>query len=270
MASLEWYPVNPLLNEKGEFYSLSFLKEAKDLKPIQLENEDNPFSQFEVFQSTLGTQTAANLGVVIGDVQGSYRSFILSYEAMMYTDKVVSKPIGGKIYGTRWGAGLRVLLKVSDTQANTKFNFGAIAAASELGLAKVEYRINGIGISKPDILKILPDPGEFNFETYNQIIEAASKVKNYMAKNSEELVAQPFQIFISNEFERDLFKDSRSVIYAAQNILSRNSLNEALGNINGKYSAEIVTAFYQKIGIVNENERPSREERREVQAYMEV
>ncbi|WP_422083494.1 hypothetical protein [Ulvibacterium sp.] len=270
MANLNWFPINPLLKDNGTFYALSFEENAEKLKPVALSKDDNPFAQFNVIQNTINIETAAELGVGIGSISGSYKSFILSYEAMLYTEKIVTTPVGGKIYGTRWGAGLRVVLKVSDIQSNASFNFGAIAASAELGLAKVEYEINGIGISSPNILKVLPGPGEFNFENYSKIIEAAEKVKKYMADNSDKLTPEPFQVFMSDEINKDVFKDSRSVIYAARNIMSRNTLGDALGNARGKFNPEIITGFYAKMGIFDYNARPSREDRREASDFLDA
>ena len=85
MANLQWLPINPLLKEDGSFYSLSLEDNASELKPMALDADDNPFSQFDVKQSTLNLQTAARLGVSIGSASGSFKSFILSYEAMLYT-----------------------------------------------------------------------------------------------------------------------------------------------------------------------------------------
>lgn len=270
MASLQWLPINPLLKEDGSFYSLSLEENASELKPLELESDENPFSQFKVMQSTLNVKTAAKLGVSIGSVSGSFKSFVLSYEAMLYTDKVSSTPIGGKIYGTRWGAGLRVLLKVSEYNSKGSFNFGAIAAAAELGLAKVEYEINGIGISKPSILKVLPGPAEFNFDSYNKILDAADKVRRYMADNHEELSPEPFQVFMSDEVNQDLFKETQSVVYAARNVMSRNSLNEAISNAGARFNVDIISSFYLKMGITDENRRPSRDDKREASDFLDV
>lgn len=270
MANLNWFPINPLRKEDGSFYSFSLMENLTELKPIPLNSNDNPFAQFKVMQSSLNIQTAANLGVAIGSVSGSFKSFCLSYEAMLFTEKIATTPIGGKIYGTRWGAGLRVVLKVSDIQSKANFNFGAIAAAAELGLAKVEYEISGIGISSPSILKVLPGPGEFNFENYSKIIEAAEKVKKYMADNPSKLSPEPFQVFMSDEVNKDAFKDSQSVIYAARNVMSRNTLAEALANAKGKFSPEIIGGFYAKVGILDDNTRPTRDDKREAQSFLDV
>ncbi|ESU28680.1 hypothetical protein FLJC2902T_12710 [Flavobacterium limnosediminis JC2902] len=270
MANLEWFPINPLLKENGAFYSLSFEKEADLLKPVALTDADSPFSQAEVFQRSLNLQTAADLGVVVGNANANFKSFCFSYEAMMFTDKIVSNPIGGKIYGTRWGAGLRVILNVTDLKTSADFKFGALAASAELGLAKVEYRINTIGFNNPAIFKLLPGPGEFNFDTYTKILDAADKVKKYMSENPDKLTPQPFQVYMSTEVNNDAYVTSRSVIFAARCVSNRDTLAEAFSKSNGKYNADLIRGFYAKIGIVDENSKPSREDRREADDYLEA
>ena len=269
MANLEWFPINPLLDEKGAFYSLANEKEAKDaLKPVALTAGDNPFSQSEVIQRSISTNMAAELGILTSNTSGSYNSFCFSYEAMLFTDKIVSTPIAGKIYGTRWGAGLRVVLNVSDLKGEAQLKFGAIAASAELGLAKVEYRINTIGFNDPAILKLFPDPGEFNFATYSKIIEASASVKKYMAENIDKLQAQPFQVYMSSEYKNNDFDKARAVIYAANQLKNRNSLFKAITSAQGKYDVGLIRGFYQMMGILDERYEPSRNDKRKAEQFL--
>lgn len=269
MANLEWFPVNPLLDEKGAFYSLADEKKAKEqFKPVELTKEDNPFSQSEVIQRSISTHLAAELGILTSNTTSDYNSFCFSYEAMLFTDKIVSTPLAGKIYGTRWGTGLRVVLNVSDLKGDTQLKFGAIAASAELGLAKVEYRINTIGFNDPGILKILPEPGEFNFSTYNKIIEASAAVKKYMAENLSKLTAQPFQVYMSSEYKNNDFDKARSIIYAANNLKNRNSLFKTISNAQGKYDEGLIRGFYQMMGITDERYEPSRDDKRKADQFL--
>lgn len=48
MANLNWFPINPLRKKDGSFYSLSLMDNAEELKPIPLEEDENPFAQFKV------------------------------------------------------------------------------------------------------------------------------------------------------------------------------------------------------------------------------
>ena len=109
-----------------------------------------------------------------------------------------------------------------------------------------------------------------NFENYNKIIQAAEKVKKFMSDNSDKLKAEPFQVFMSDEVNKDVFKDSQSVLYAARNVMSRNSLAEALANASGRFSPEIITGFYAKMGILEDNTKPTRDDKREAQSFLDV
>lgn len=270
MANLTWYPISPTLTDKGNFSVFSFEENATELKPVELDPGSDPFTQFRVLQSSFNVQTAANLGFGVGSINGNFNSFVLSYEAMVFTEKIVNVPIGGKIYGTRWGAGLRIILKITEIKSELNFNFGAIAASSELGLAKVEYEINGIGISKPDILAVLPGPGDFNFTNYQKILDAVDKVRAYMAEHSSELQPRPFQVFLNDDQQKDIFIDSRAILFAMRNIVSRNTLAEAIQNAQSRFNSSTIKAVYAKHRILNENETPTREHKRQAEDFLDV
>lgn len=268
MANLAWYPISPNLTDKGAFSAFAYDENGKEIKPIPLDPGADPFSQFKVLQNSFNVQVASNLGVGVGSISGNYNSFVLSYEAMVFTEKIVETPIGDKIYGTRWGAGLRVILKVSEIKSNVNFNFGAIAASSELGLARVEYEINGIGINKPDILAVLPGPGDFNFSNYKKILDAVDTVKNYMSQKPNELVPKPFQVFITDENNKDIFTDSRAIIYGMRNVVSRNTLKTAILNSKNKFNTSTIKAVYSKFQILDENFEPTREQKRQAEDFL--
>lgn len=268
MANLLWYPINPTLTDRGAFSALAYDENGKDLKPIPLDPGTDPFSQFRVLQSSFNIQVAANLGIGVGSVGGNYNAFILSYEAMVFTEKIVEAPIGGKIYGTRWGAGLRVILKVSEIKSNVNFNFGAIAASTELGLAKVEYEINGIGINKPDILAVLPGPGDFNFTNYKKILDAVDAVKTYMSQHTTDLQPKPFQVFVTDDSNKDIFADTRGILYAMRNIVSRNSLKTAISNSQNKYSISTIKSAYAKFQIFDEGQEPTRDQKKMAEDFL--
>ncbi len=268
MANLSWFPISPTLTDAGAFSAFSYDTNARDLKPIPLDAGADPFSQFRVLQSSFNIQVAADLGVGVGTIGGNYNAFVLSYEAMAFTEKISEVPIGGKIYGTRWGAGLRVVLKVSEIKSNVNFNFGAIAASTELGMARVEYEINGIGINKPDILAILPGPGDFNFANYKKILDAVDTIKEYMANSPTELQPRPFQVFISDDSTRDIFTDSRAIIYAMRNIVSRNKMATAIQNSQNRYNISTIKAVYARFQILDEQAEPTREQKKQAEDFL--
>jgi hypothetical protein len=270
MANLVWLPINPTLTEAGAFSAFAGDENEQELAPIPLAPSDDPFSLFSVMQNSCNIQIAANMGVSVGSISGNYNSFVLFYEAMVYTEKTSTTPIGGKIYGTRWGAGLRVILKITELKSNLNFNFGSIAASSELGLANVEFQITGIGINSPQILAELPGPGDFKFATYNQILSSVEKIKNYMAENTSSLQARPFQVFISDDKMTDVFIDSRAILFATRQIASRNSLNSAITNAKNKYNIATIKATYAKFSILDDRIEPTREQKRAAEEFLSV
>ncbi|SFN58014.1 hypothetical protein SAMN05421594_3368 [Chryseobacterium oleae] len=268
MSNLSWYPISPTLTDKGNFSAFAYEDNAKSLKPIPLDEGTDPFSQFRVIQNSLSVQTAANLGIGVSSISGNYSAFVLSYEAMVFTEKIIETPIGGKIYGTRWGAGLRVVLKISEIKSNANFNFGAIAASAELGLAKVEYEINGIGISKPDILSVLPGPGDFNFSNYKKILDAVDVVKKFMAEHASELQPKPFQVFISDDSHKDVFTDSKAILFSMRSIASRDTMKTAITNAKNRFNISTIKAAYAKFLILDENTEPTREQKRMAEEFL--
>ena len=91
-----------------------------------------------------------------------------------------------------------------------------------------------------------------------------------MADNSDKLKPEPFQVFMSDEINRDIFRDSKSVVFAARNIMSRNTLGEAINNAGGRFNPEIISGFYAKMGILEDDTKPSREDRKEASDFLDV
>jgi hypothetical protein len=271
MENLSWLPVDPSLDENGAFAFISgkeLGKEGVEVKPVEIDLQNYPIGLFKVLQRSYSTKVAANMNIGSGNFSGNYNSFVFLYEAMVYSERIVETPIGDLVYGTRWGAGLRISLTVQDISSNGKVNFGALAANSELGKLNVEYEINGIGINKPEILDVLPGPDKFDTKSYNEILNAVDVVKKYMADNKDDLEPQPFQIFVADERNQstNIFDESKSVYFAIQNIRKRNSLKTALENNSG-FLKSIIRSTYRKFDIIDENLKPSREMKRKARLF---
>lgn len=256
MANYEWYPIDIQLTEKGGFMAFASEKNADDIKPVELDPGRNKFEMANVFQKTFDMQVGLNLGIGFGSFDSSFNATLLTYEAMLYSEKIVQVPIGGKIYGTRWGAGLRVSLKITDLQLKGDFDFAAIAAKSELKLVNCEYDITAIGIPDPSILKLLPGPGSFNISNYKKIMDACESVKNYMA-DTQNLIAKPFQVFISDDINRDYLKDSKSVHFAVKMISDEKTLREAIQISKNRFNNSIIKGVYTKFNILDEKMKPN-------------
>jgi len=63
-----------------------------------------------------------------------------------FTDKYLDDNSDKPVLMTRWGAGMRVALKVTKVEGSLSANFGAVAAATELNRAQASYEILGLGL----------------------------------------------------------------------------------------------------------------------------
>lgn len=268
MPNLSWFPINPTLTETGSFSAFSYEENGTELKPVSLGDGDTQFTSTDVFQNSYSKEAASNLGIGGNSLEGDYNSRIFSYELMTFSEKTTQSPIGGKIYGTRWGAGVRLFISISELKSSVSFKFGAIAASAELGLLKAEYRINIIGIKNPAIIKLLPTVGDFDFQTYKKIQDGVDAIKIFMADNPTSLLSVPFQVFISDEINKDIFLDSRAIIFAMRNIVQGNSLDVTIKNANNKYNISAIKSSYAKVKIFDGITTPTKEQKRIAESFL--
>jgi len=259
MPASEFVPIDPTLDDQGAFLALSFMPHPARMKPVPLGQGESAFSGFRVMQNSLGASLAARLGVASifsGSLEADSVAFL--YEAMLYTEKFASREVGQEIIGTRWGAGLRLALRVSGLKTAASLGLGIVAANVQIGLARATYELIGIGLSQPGILSALPDPGDFDFNSYHKVLEATKAVKEYMANNLGQLVAKPFAVSLSKPFEQQNLENSQSVVFAMLRLFRKKTLKEALAEISGRaISPDVVKETYGSFGnICDETIRP--------------
>jgi len=141
------YPVQPTVLKSGALASLTqFLDEAQ-ARPIELEAGDQPFKSFRVSSEQISISVAAKLDVsAVFKGSFSYSDLGLIFDAVAFTDKYLDDNSDKPVIMTRWGAGMRVALKVTKVEGSLSANFGAVAAATELNRAQASYEILGLGL----------------------------------------------------------------------------------------------------------------------------
>ena len=268
---MEFYSINPTLTAEGSFLALANKEQAEELKPVALDAGENPFTGFKVFQRSLNSSVASTLGFSgLFSASADMNSRAVIYEAFLFTDKYAQQPLGGLIFATRWGAGLRLVLKVTDIKGAGSLGIGAVAAKVELGQAAAQFEIEGIGISDPKILGALPGPGDFDYTNYQKILSATDKVKSFMAKNQEDLTPRPFQVGLVQPPERDLIERSRSVVYAVRRIAKRVTMSEALDTaIGSEFDANTIRSVYEYFDV-EANSKPSYDERDKARDWLDA
>ena len=84
--------IDPTLVD-GAFLALSFTERAAEMKPIPLDEGENPFANFVVYQDSMSVSVAASLGLgSIFSASGSMDAVALVYEAMLFTDSMPTSP----------------------------------------------------------------------------------------------------------------------------------------------------------------------------------
>jgi hypothetical protein len=255
-----WLPINPTLTDKGAWVSLAKLVGEDKAQPIKLAPGDDPLtSNFSVMVDQLSIAVAAKLAVgpIFGGSMGyDDRAFYL--DASAFTEKYSEIP-GSYVYATRWGIGLRVLLRVCNVKADMSLSFGMVAAAAQLGYAKAFYQIDGIGIGLDGLRIVLGEIhsfGDFTAETYYKINDSIiPKVAEYIKSNSASLKPKPFQVQVIQPIDIDPIVVAKSIMSAMKFIHEGNSLNEALS----RYNADEIRMVYAKlVPNLGPNDKPPR------------
>ena len=262
---LKWYPIDPTLTERGAFFALADRDNADELRPVALDGDATEFQVIEAFQDYMGMKQALELGVgPFGNLSSDVSSVVLTYEVMAYTEKMTAEPLGGEIYGTRWGAGVRLAVAVGEVGGAADLNIGMVAAKTELALTSSRFRLNVFGVKDIELLKLVPGPGPFDIESYAQILEATTAIKDYMADtaNRAKLESVPISVRMQAEQPSTLMDESQAVVFAMRRISKGKSFAQAEEeSLSAGYDARIVRATYQlHLESFEEDARPTRDQ----------
>ncbi len=243
-----WIPIDVNLDDDGAFAALSHLPRAAELKPKPLAPDQEPFGTWWANGSTLSVSVASRLGLSgIVDRSSSFNSTTITYDVALYSEALDSQGNGDIIYGTRWGAGLRARITVRDYQSKTTMSLSSVAAAASLGLVDASYQIEGIGISDPSLLKLLPDPGRFDEKSHGQLMDAVKQVETSILATKQGLTAMPFMIYVANAaFVQEPVDRARSFLFGARALAEKNPLRGALARADQSVDAVAVRTVYQK------------------------
>jgi hypothetical protein len=216
-----------------------------------------------VVSDTLSISVAATIGlgtIFKGSISAGDRAFF--FDAMTFTDKYEEREVNRLIAATRWGIGLRVLLRVTDVKIDTSLNFGLVGAAVALGRASARYEIEGIGIGTEGMLIVLEEVsglGDFTFETYLKLNGSVIKrLANYIKDHKSELEPQPIAVALNKPIDPIL--TARSVYYAMASIGDRLALRDAIARADPSVDRDTLRNTYVQIATVRDDaEQPSRD-----------
>lgn len=214
------YPVNPSVLQDGTLLSLRRFLDREKSVPVALEEGDDPFTSFKISQSQVSLKAAANLDVsTVFKGNFEFSDIGLVFDAIAYTDKYLSEDSDDMpVIMTRWGAGLRVAIKVTDIKSNIDASFASIAASSQLNNAKASYEIIGMGLgigALTEVLDDLPPLGDFGLDAYAKLTTGVyGALKKYLERNQAELTPVPVAVGLHGAISTDPLEDARDIYLA--------------------------------------------------------
>jgi len=272
---MEFLPISFQLTKNGEFAALLPRLGENSSRAVPLKDKNRAFSNFKVVSDALSIELAGKLGVgsiFTGAISSRDRGFF--FDAMTFTDEYSEQSMGGTgVIATRWGVGIRVVLRVTERIVNASLNFGLVGAAVELQQASARYEIIGIGIGIEGlqiVLEELPALGDFRYETYQKLnSNIVKKLADHIKNNQATLVPQPVAVIINPPLNP--LENSRAIYFAMRAIAGRQKLGEALSKANPTLDRDVIRSVYTQIaGIDDVGVQPSKEAEKDAETWLKI
>jgi hypothetical protein len=272
---MDFLPVNPLLTKHGAIAALVADLGEDSAKPVPLQDKNKALTNFTIVSDALSVALAGKLGVgsiFSGATSAKDRGFF--FDAMTFTDEYAEQNVGDAgVIATRWGVGIRVVLRVTEITANAALNFGLVGAAVELQQARARYEVTGIGIGVDGliiVLEELPAIGDFRYETYQKLNSTVvKKLAQYLKTNKATLVPQPVGVAVKPPLAP--LGNSRSVYFAMHALADRRTLGDALSRATPTLDRDTIRTVYAEVaGIDDLRVQPSNDAERTAESWLAV
>lgn len=267
MSEPDWLPIRPYLSDPSvdgkppHFLAVDHLDDAEEYVPVFPEGSSAPPApedcrSFWDHGEAIDVQVGASLGIgSVLDLSTTIRTGLVEHTVMYYSQVGSGR---GPVYGTRWGAGFRLVLHFTKFDTSTEVNAGVVAAAAEVGVTSAHFEIEGYGFFFPELLQHFPLPGRFDHDAWTRFRAAVQVFRERYAENAnrEEFDPQPLWVKMSRPSTPDALLESRAVLWAAQQIVADNELARAIAAApTHGYDPALVRVAYRTIaGIVDPNE----------------
>jgi|GEM_PF-838224 len=233
--ALDWYPVRPDLYSsgpsKGAFIALSNFPNGGALKPLPLANGQKHFNHWDDRHQSHSLRVALELATGgVFDTAASGETKSLTYNFVWHELRTIEKdPVGGLIWGTRWGAGIRVHLRTKTLATNAKLTLGAVAAQVELGEADSRFEVETFGITDQSFIAELPGPGRLDQAAADTLTKLGDKLHDYTVKQRKaKLVPRPYELLAPPDFFQIPVYNALSFVFAAAQMKKGVSYDQAL------------------------------------------
>ena len=200
----------------------------------------------------------------VAEIDTNFNSVVLTRDIAWFLDTNENCPENSQVIETRYGVGIRLLIKLSNVEFGTDVNFGAVGAISELNLANVEYSISGIGFADKALLELLPGPQDINQDTIDQLNKSLNKIKTHLSEmDVNSLNPQPYKIRVMESEKVDPTIEAQAFVLSARQIRDRMKLNETINKANKSgINEKLIKDSYKELGV-NDNSRITNQQRNE-------
>ncbi|AXG74053.1 hypothetical protein DVK85_07255 [Flavobacterium arcticum] len=223
----------------------------------------------ENFEISANYSSEIKIGAML-NASSEFNTYTLGRRIVHYMDTNDNADTGSKVIETRYGVGIRVIMKISNTEFGTDVSFASIGAIAELSLGNVEYEISGIGISDSDLIKLLPVPQNINQSTFSEINKTIETLKTKISgMDPADFEPQALRIRVEEPENVDPTLYAQSTAFAYNNIKEKERLDETLSKAKSLgLLEEPIKEVYKDLGIEG-NDRPRRSDRLEAIEWLE-
>lgn len=231
------------------------------------------FSRFHVRQDFFSGRVAAKVGVGIwGGGEASAKSLVLVYDALLSTDEERDVDIDGTLWRVRFGAGVRLEVSILEADANVRADIYSVALAVTMKSTSASFEMKALGITDPEIMKLLPGPASFDITSYEQVTTAADAIRLKMADGTVALTPVLTHIHMgAAPSSADLVR-AQSLVFGVKEIQDGATVaNARKAALEKRLSPIAVEAVYQQFSPrIGEDEKPAKDIRREAQRWLDT
>lgn len=257
------FPINPALTADGAFRALRHLPGGEALKPCRRGEPEAPLGevQFETGTQKFDLDVAVQLGIggLGTDVAVGVQSHVIDLARYSTTFEPAEGGDPDLILATRWGAGLRIVIKVRSVGVKAQGSLWGLAAQAEQNSVHATYTLSAFGLSSPRLLTKLPAPGRFDMEVASQLHDIADWVGSE-AFLGEDLIPVPFAIRAPHWLFQPALDGAASVAFGMRAIQKGRPFAEAVQE--AKESPALnplkVRSVYQHLGVQSEPDQNAR------------
>lgn len=194
-------------------------------------------TDWEQYSWTLTAEEAAEVGFTLGSVSQSAKSQVFVREFSRTT--TVESPGNPQ---ERWGIAVRLVIEATGFDGHAKLTLPALAAEVQLSSKQAECRLKVLGYRKAGIADHFPDFTSFDVESYAQIMDNMTQLRNLLGAAQD------------GDVEVELLQRAQITTTTASS-----ARREKLGVVLGLYSVSEGLTLMQALQSVRHSDPPELE-----------